>query len=132
MTTQPTEYYRPEDWPSALAALNQTDRSARPLSVPPRVPAAPYAGVEVVVDLSRLDLGALRQTDRTTELGALAPLQDLVDAPGATTPRLASWLKLLTSPPTLACVTWPRWAVFCRLARVRRKCCKRCWSWRRR
>jgi len=101
MTTQPTEYYRPEDWPSALAALNQTDRSARPLSVPPRVPAEPYAGVEVVVDLSRLELGALRQTDSTIELGALAPLQDLVDAPwrhAAATGILAEAAHLAAHP----------------------------------
>ena len=81
MTTQPSEYYRPEDWPSALAALNAPGRSASPLIIPPRVPAEPYAGVEVVVDLSRLDLATIRQTDSGIELGALVPLQDLVDAP---------------------------------------------------
>jgi len=81
MTTQPSEYDRPADWPSAFAALNQPGRSASLLTIPPRVPADPYAGLEAVVDLSRLDLAAIRQTDRSIELGVLAPLQDLVDAP---------------------------------------------------
>jgi CO/xanthine dehydrogenase FAD-binding subunit len=81
MTTQPREYHRPEDWPSALAALNRPERSASPLVIPPRVPAEPFAGVEAVVDLSRLDLGSIRQTEQAVELGVLVPLQDLVDWP---------------------------------------------------
>jgi aerobic carbon-monoxide dehydrogenase medium subunit len=81
MTTLPSEYYRPEDWPSAFAALNQPDRTASPLTLPPRVPAEPYAGVDAVIDLSHLGLAAIRQTDNTIELGVLVPLQDLVDAP---------------------------------------------------
>ena len=81
MTTQPHEYHRPEDWASAAAALNEPGRSASPLTIPPRVPAEPYAGVEAVVDLSRLGLDAIRQTDGAIELGVLVPLQDLVDAP---------------------------------------------------
>ena len=88
MTTQPNEYLRPEDWPSALSALNRPDGSARPLLIPARVPAEPYAGVEAVVDLSRLGLANMRQTAETVELGALVPLQDLVDAPWQHDPAL--------------------------------------------
>ncbi len=88
MATQPQEYLRPADWSSALAALNKPGRSASPLAIPPRLPAEPYAGVEAVVDLSRLDLDAVRQTDATLELGLLAPLQALVDAPWRDDPAL--------------------------------------------
>jgi CO/xanthine dehydrogenase FAD-binding subunit len=88
MTTQPREYHRPADWPSALAALGRADGSARSLVIPPRVPAEPYAGVDAVVDLSRLDLANIRQTNETVELGALVPLQDLVDAPWQHHPAL--------------------------------------------
>jgi len=41
-----------------------------------------------VVDLSRLDLANIRQTPEAVELGALVPLQDLVDAPWQHNPAL--------------------------------------------
>jgi CO/xanthine dehydrogenase FAD-binding subunit len=86
MTTQPREYLRPEDWPSALAALSRPDRSARPLVTAPRLPAEPFAGVDAVVDLSRLNLASIQQTERAVELGALVPLQDLVELNWQTDP----------------------------------------------
>ena len=88
MTIQPSEYHRPADWSTALAALDRPDRSARPLFLPPRVPVEPYAGVEAVVDLSRLDLAQIKQTNESVEIGALVPLQDLVDAPWQHDPAL--------------------------------------------
>ena len=89
MTTQPREYHRPADWPSALVALDRPDRSAAPLVTAPRVPAEPYAGVNTVVDLSRLDLAQIKLTAASMELGALVPLQDLVDAPWRSDPALS-------------------------------------------
>ena len=88
MTTQPREFYRPADWPSALSALDRPDRSAAPLVTAPRVPAEPYAGVNAVVDLSRLDLAQIKQTNATIALGGLVALQDLVDAPWQRDPAL--------------------------------------------
>ena len=88
MTTQPTEYFRPEDWPSAFAALNNPDRSSSLLTIPPRVPPEPFAGVDAVVDLSQLDLATIRQSDQRIELGALAPLQDLAEAPWHAAPAI--------------------------------------------
>ncbi len=81
MATQPRDYLQPADWTSAYAALSQPDQPARPLLIPPRVPREPFAGVDAVVDLSRLDLGHVRQTEAAIELGVLASLQDLVEAP---------------------------------------------------
>jgi CO/xanthine dehydrogenase FAD-binding subunit len=89
MATQPREYVRPADWAKALTALKPSEGSARLLTLPPRVPAEPYAGADVVVDLSRLDLGAVRQTEGVIELGLLAPLQALVDAPWHADPALS-------------------------------------------
>lgn len=88
MTTQPREYQRPADWPSALAALARLDLSARPLFIPPRLPAEPYAGVDLVVDFSRLNLAQIKQTNETVSLGVLVPLQALVDAPWQHDPAL--------------------------------------------
>jgi carbon-monoxide dehydrogenase medium subunit len=88
MTTQPREYNRPADWPSALAALDRPDRSAAPLVIAPRVPAEPYAGVNTVVDLSRLDLAQITQTGAIVALGVLVPLQNLVDGPWQHDPAL--------------------------------------------
>jgi carbon-monoxide dehydrogenase medium subunit len=81
MTTQPSEYYRPDDWSSALAALTKSSRWSSPLTLPPRVPDGLFAGVDAVVDLSRLDLALIRQTNDRIELGMLVPLQDLATTP---------------------------------------------------
>lgn len=86
MTMQPREYLRPEDWPSALAALSRAERTSTSIVIPPYVPDDRYAGVDVVVDLSRLNLASIRQTVDDIELGALVPLQDLVEAPWGNAP----------------------------------------------
>jgi carbon-monoxide dehydrogenase medium subunit len=62
------------------------DQAASPLVIPPYVPADRYAGVDVIVDLSRLNLASIRQTGDAVELGALVPLQDLVEAPWGNAP----------------------------------------------
>jgi len=76
------EYHRPTDWASASELLRRTDVRTAPLLLGPRPPLAPPAEVEAVLDLCRLDLAYIAETDGgVLHLGALTPLQDLAESP---------------------------------------------------
>ncbi len=73
------EYHRPADLPAAQELLSQP--GAAPLTFGPRVPDQPYARAETAVDLSRLGLDYIRDTKPVIRIGALTPLQALVESP---------------------------------------------------
>ena len=70
------EYNRPADLAGALESL----RYAQPLVLGPRIATDLYAGVESVVDLSRLGLSYIKDDADLIRIGALTPLQALADS----------------------------------------------------
>lgn len=75
------EYDRPEDLTTAQQLLARTDAHAAPLVISPRPPVEPFKGVEAVVDLSHLNLAYITEERGAILVGAMTPLQDLVDSP---------------------------------------------------
>jgi CO/xanthine dehydrogenase FAD-binding subunit len=75
------EYDRPEDLTTAQQLLARADVHAAPLVTGPRPPADPFKGVEAVVDLSHLNLAYIKEEGGAILVGAMTPLQDLVDSP---------------------------------------------------
>ena len=75
------EYDRPEDLTTAQQLLARTDVHAAPLVTGPRPPTEPFKGVEAVVDLSHLSLAYIKEEGETIRVGAMTPLQELVDSP---------------------------------------------------
>ncbi|MBI3241823.1 MAG: FAD binding domain-containing protein [Chloroflexi bacterium] len=73
------EYQRPKDLPAAQAALRQP--GATPLMFGPRLPDDPFAGLDTVVDVSRLELNYIRASDAAIRIGAATPLQAIVESP---------------------------------------------------
>ena len=73
------EYQRPKDLPAAQAALRQPGTA--PLMFGPRLPDEPFAGLEAVVDVSRLDLNYIRVSESAIRIGAATPLQALAESP---------------------------------------------------
>lgn len=87
MPTRVREYHRPPDWANALKLLRRPDIHTAPLVVGPKPPLEPNVEVEAVVDLSRLALAYVTQSDdETIHLGAMTPLQDLIDSPLLSSP----------------------------------------------
>lgn len=79
MHNRPREYHRPSDLNTALELLSQPD--TQPLVFGPRVPLAPFANVEHVVDLSGLNLRYIKESDGLIHIGAQTSLQDLGESP---------------------------------------------------
>ncbi|MEK7786012.1 MAG: FAD binding domain-containing protein [Chloroflexota bacterium] len=75
------DYHRPEDIATAVELLARTDVRAAPLVIGPRPPSDPFKGVEAVVDLSHLNLDYIKEENGVVRIGAMTPLQDLVDSP---------------------------------------------------
>ncbi len=73
------EYQRPKDLPAAQAALRRP--GAAPLMFGPRLPDEPFAGLETVVDVSRLELNYIRVSEPAIRIGAATPLQALTESP---------------------------------------------------
>lgn len=75
------EYHRPSEVDEAAALLQREGVSTATLVVGPRVPDEPLAGVEAVVDLSRLGLDFIKETaEGWVNLGAVTALQALADS----------------------------------------------------
>jgi CO/xanthine dehydrogenase FAD-binding subunit len=75
------DYHRPEDIAAAVELLARTDVRSAPLVIGPRPPAEPFKGVEAVVDLSHLNLAYIKEERGAIRVGAMTPLQELVDSP---------------------------------------------------
>lgn len=75
------EYDRPEDLTTAQQLLARRDVQSAPLVIGPRPPAEPLKGVEAVVDLGQLNLAYIKEEGGAILVGAMTPLQDLVDSP---------------------------------------------------
>jgi aerobic carbon-monoxide dehydrogenase medium subunit len=80
MSMRLKEFHRPADQFEALALLRRSE--TRTLLLIPNPRPAPLADLnaEAVVDLSQLDLAYIKVTETAVSLGALTPLQDLVDS----------------------------------------------------
>jgi CO/xanthine dehydrogenase FAD-binding subunit len=80
MSNRPREYHRPTDWAHVLALLRRKHVRTAALTMGPRVAVDPWREVEALVDLSRLDLAYIREEEGLIRIGALTPLQDLVES----------------------------------------------------
>lgn len=75
------DYHRPEDPDAAQALLSRRDAHAVSLVISPHPHAEPFAGVDAVVDLSRLELNYIKEEEEALRIGAMTPLQEMVDSP---------------------------------------------------
>lgn len=80
MTNRIRQYYQPVDLQTALVLLNRNLRAAI-VSTPPKPPPDLYAGADVVIDLSRIDLAYVKEEGGVIRIGALTTLQALVESP---------------------------------------------------
>ena len=81
MPDQIREFHRAPTVAHAVELLQRSNPTAAPLVVGPRLPDAPFAGVEALVDLRDLALDYLRVDEDRLCIGAHTPLQALVDSP---------------------------------------------------
>jgi CO/xanthine dehydrogenase FAD-binding subunit len=75
-----TEIHRPTDLAAAAELLSRTDEHIVPVAVSPRMPVEPYAEADAVVDLGRLKLSYITEDEAGVHIGALTPLQDIVES----------------------------------------------------
>lgn len=75
------EYHRPEDWATALSLLSRVEMHTAPLVIGPRPRALSDLGAEAAVDLSRLDLAYVTESDNALNIGVLTSLEELAQAP---------------------------------------------------
>ncbi|MBM4425388.1 MAG: hypothetical protein FJ030_18760 [Chloroflexi bacterium] len=75
-----SQYYQPVDLPTAQVLLDRNPRSAV-ISLGPKPPLDPYAEVEVVIDVGRIDLSYVKEEGGLIRIGSMAPLQTLVESP---------------------------------------------------
>ena len=80
MPTQIREFHRAPTAARALELLQRTDTPTAALVVGPRLPDAPFAHADAVVDLQALALNTIVRDGATLRIGALAPLQALVES----------------------------------------------------
>ncbi len=75
------EYHRAPTLAHAWELLQRPETSTTALVFGPRLPDSPYAQHEAVVDLQALGLNTVVGQGNTIRIGALAPLQSLVESP---------------------------------------------------
>jgi CO/xanthine dehydrogenase FAD-binding subunit len=81
MTSLIRQYERPATVAQAVQRLRQAGRGAAPLVACPRLPDNPFPAAAAVIDLQALGLDYVTADDAVLRIGALAPLQALVDSP---------------------------------------------------
>ena len=80
MSTRLKEFHRPADQFEAVALLQRSDVRALPVIPSPRPEPLDRLGAEAVVDLSQLNLSYVKLGVTGLALGALTPLQNLVES----------------------------------------------------
>ena len=81
MPTQIREFHRAADSARAVELLQRTEMSTGALVAGPRLPDPPFAGMEALVDVRGLGLDYIRTDGDRLHIGALTPLQALVESP---------------------------------------------------